>query len=225
MSTKSSKHQKCLWLASWYIQLPVLLPVKDCCNIKMAANFLNYKILNTPSFDPRYEKIVPNYAKRVFSWWWRHRWRHRVASSRPSVFLYKWNKNIFQDNQKRSVISSLKFPYIGIMGWWLFSYKIVFMTSLMTSVGHEVGQILKLLYFQQYISYSVDQKLKISKILMAISLVYSTSGKKVCRDLKMAAISKIWNIKQSFNLTSAMRISSQIMQKNHFRGDDVIKIR
>ena len=42
----------------------------------------------------------------------------------------------------------------------------------------------------------VDQKLKMSEMLMAIFLVYSpsviTSGKKVCRGLKMAAILKIF---------------------------------
>ena len=69
------------------------------------------------------------------------------------------------------------------------------MTSLMKSQDHKVGQILKLIYLLQYLSYSVDQKLKMSKMLMAIFLVYSTSGitsgKKVCRELKMAAILKI----------------------------------
>ena len=69
------------------------------------------------------------------------------------------------------------------------------MTSLMTSLGHKVGQILKLIYLRQYLNYSVDQKLKMSKMLMAIFLVYSTSGitsgKKVRRELKMAAILKI----------------------------------
>ena len=69
------------------------------------------------------------------------------------------------------------------------------MTSLMTSQDHKVGQILKLIYLLQYLSYSVDQKLKMSDMLMAIFLVYSTSGitsgKKVCRELKMAAILKI----------------------------------
>ena len=34
--------------------------------------------------------------------------------------------------------------------------------------------------------YSVDQKLKMSEMLMAIFLVYSPSGKKVCHELKMA---------------------------------------
>ena len=50
------------------------------------------------------------------------------------------------------------------------------MTSLMTSQGHKVGQIFKLLYLRQYLGYSVDQKLKMSEMLMAIFLVYSTSG-------------------------------------------------
>ena len=69
------------------------------------------------------------------------------------------------------------------------------MTSLMTSSGHKVGQILKLIYLRQCLNYSVDQKLKMLEMLMAIFLVYSTSGmtsgKKVCRELKMAAILKI----------------------------------
>ena len=69
------------------------------------------------------------------------------------------------------------------------------MTSLMTSPGNKIGQILKLIYLRQYLSYSVDQKLKMSEMLIAIFLVYSTSGitsgKKVCGDLKMKAILKI----------------------------------
>ena len=65
----------------------------------------------------------------------------------------------------------------------------------MTSQDHKVGQNLKLIYLRQFLSYSVDQKLKMSEMLMAIFLLYSTSGitsgKKVCRELKMAAILKI----------------------------------
>ena len=55
----------------------------------------------------------------------------------------------------------------------------------MTSPGHKISQILKLIYLRQYLSYSVDQKLKMTEMLMAIFLVYSTtgitSGKNVCR--------------------------------------------
>ena len=69
------------------------------------------------------------------------------------------------------------------------------MTLLMTSPGHKIGQILKLIYLRQYLSYSVNQKLKMSEMLMAIFLVYSTSGitsgRKVCREIKMADILKI----------------------------------
>ena len=69
------------------------------------------------------------------------------------------------------------------------------MTSLMMSPRHNIDQILKLIYLRQYLNYSVDQRLKMSEMLMAFFLVYSTSGitscKKVCRELKMAAILKI----------------------------------
>ena len=65
------------------------------------------------------------------------------------------------------------------------------MMSLMTSQDHKVGQILQLIYLLQNLSYSVDQKLKMSEMLMAIFFIYSTSGitsgKKVCCQLKMAA--------------------------------------
>ena len=68
------------------------------------------------------------------------------------------------------------------------------MTSLITSPGYKVGKILKLIYFRQYLSQSIDQKLKISEMLMAIFLVYLTSSitssEKVCRKLKMVAILK-----------------------------------
>ena len=71
------------------------------------------------------------------------------------------------------------------------------MTSFMTSPGHKIGQILKLIYLRQYLNYSLDQKLKMSEMLMAIFLVYSpsgiTSGKKVCCELKMVAIVKMLN--------------------------------
>ena len=98
----------------------------------------------------------------------------------------------FMITKQRAKISSLNFLCICIMRLWLQLYKYIFMTSLMTSSGHKIGQILKLIYLCQYLNYSVDEKLKMSKMLMDIFLVYSssgiTSGKKVCRQLKMAAI-------------------------------------
>ena len=50
------------------------------------------------------------------------------------------------------------------------------MTSLMRSPGYKIGHVLKLIYLRQYLSYSVDQKLEMLEMLMAIFLVYSTSG-------------------------------------------------
>ena len=65
-----------------------------------------------------------------------------------------------------------------------------------------------------------------SEILMAIFLVYSTSGitfdkKKFVASSKWRPFWKFWNIKHSFNLTSDMKRSSQIMSKRFFYGDDV----
>ena len=108
------------------------------------------------------------------------------------------------------------------MRLWLQLYKYIFMTSLMTSPGHKIGQMLKLIYLRQYLSYSVDQELKMSEMLMAIFLLYSTSGKKSLLSSKWQPLWKFWNIKHSFKLTSDMKRSSQIMPKKVFYGDDVI---
>ena len=71
------------------------------------------------------------------------------------------------------------------MRLWLHLYECVFMTSLVTSPGHRAGQILTLVYPRQYLTYSVNQKLKMSEMLMAIIWVNSisgmNSGKKILR--------------------------------------------
>ena len=99
-------------------------------------------------------------------------------------------------------------------------------TSLMTSQDQKVSEILKLIYLRQYLSYRVDLKLKMSEMIMAILLVYSTSGitsgKKFVASSKWRPFWKFWNIKHSFNLTSDMKRSSQIMLKKYFHDDDVI---
>ena len=82
----------------------------------------------------------------------------------------------FMITKQRAKISSLNFLCTCIMRLWLQLYEYIFMTSLMTSPGHKVGQILKLIYLRKYLSYSVDQKFTMSEMLMAIFLVYSTSG-------------------------------------------------
>ena len=46
-----------------------------------SGHFENFEILNTASIWPQIWKDRPKLCqKKVFSWWWRHRWRHRVAS-------------------------------------------------------------------------------------------------------------------------------------------------
>ena len=101
----------------------------------------------------------------------------------------------FMITKQRAKISSLNFLCICIIRLWLQLYEYIFLTSFITLPGHKIGQILKVVYLRQYLNYCVDQKLKMSEMLMAIFLVYSpsgiTSGKKVCRELKMAVILKI----------------------------------
>ena len=108
----------------------------------------------------------------------------------------------FMITYKRAKISSLNFLCMGIMSLWLQLY--IFMTSLMTSPGNKIGQILKLIYLRQYLSYSVDQILKMSEMLMAIFLVCSTSGitsgKKVCLTSHMIRSSQIIIAKKVFFL-------------------------
>ena len=72
---------------------------KVCRELKIVAILKNFKYSTQLQFDLRYEKIVPNYAKRkyihdddviddVTGW----------PQIRPSTFLYKLNNNIFHDN-------------------------------------------------------------------------------------------------------------------------------
>ena len=82
----------------------------------------------------------------------------------------------FMITRKRAKISSFNFLCIDILGLWVHLYRYIFMTSLMTSPGHKVGQFFKLIYLRQYLGYSVDQNRKMSEMLMAIFLVYSISG-------------------------------------------------
>ena len=101
------------------------------------------------------------------------------------------------------------------------------MTSLMTSQDHKVGQILKLIYLLQYLSYSVDQKLKMSEMLMAIFLVYSTSG--ITSGKKSLSRAQNGGHFENFEILHTASIWPQIWkdcpklcQKEYFHDDDVI---
>ena len=189
--------------------------------VKIAAILKFLKYQTQLQFDLRYEKIVPNYAQKIFFM--------MMTSSMTSQGglkvgpLYSFINGIttfFFITKKPANISSLNFLCKDITRLWLCLYKYICMTSLMTSPGHRVGQIFRLIYLRQYLSYSVDQRLKMSEMLMAIFLVYSTSGITSCK--KFVARTKwrpFWiflNIKHSFNLTSYMKRSSQIMSKKVF---------
>ena len=84
---------------------------KVCRELKIAAILKILKYQTQLQLDLRYEKIVPNYAKKkyfhdddviddVTGW----------PQSRPSIFLYKWNNNIFHDNLTTSKHIIIKLP-------------------------------------------------------------------------------------------------------------------
>ena len=120
---------------------------KVCHELKMAAILKILKYKTQLQSDLRYEKIVPNFAKKsIFM---------MMTSSMTSQGglkvgpLYSFMNEIttfFMITKKLAKISSLNFLCIGIMRSWLYLCKYIFMTSLMTSPGHKVGQILKLIY-------------------------------------------------------------------------------
>ena len=184
---------------------------KVCRELKMAAILKILKYQTQLQSDLRSENIVPNCAKKsIFM---------TMTSSMTSQGglkvgpLYSFINEItafFMITKKRAKISSLSVLCIGIMRLWLQLYKYIFMTSLITSPGHKIGQILKFIYLRQYLSLSVNQKLKMSEMLMAITLVYSTSGitsgKKIVASSKWQPLCKFWNIKHSLNFTSDIEI-------------------
>ena len=70
----------------------------------------------------------------------------------PLCSLINGIRTVFMISKTRTKISSLNFLFIGITGLWLHTYTSVFMTSSITSRGHKIGQIMKLLYIHQYFS-------------------------------------------------------------------------
>ena len=74
-----------------YITSGITYGKKVCRELKIVAVLKNLKYLTQLQFDLRYEKILPNYAKKYFheddviddvTGWFQ---------SRPSISLYKWN--------------------------------------------------------------------------------------------------------------------------------------
>ena len=116
-------------------------------------------------------------------------------------FLYIWNKIIFRDSLKRASFNLL---YMFMLGLWLYIYKFLFMTPLITSSDSKIVRNYPRWYFSS--KYWKWSWLPCSYIQPPLSLPVKTD----CCDFKMAAILKIQNINNGFNLTSDI-ISSQIM--------------
>ena len=116
---------------------------------------------------------------------------------------WRHTNNILQANSWRCLIVSVKFHAL--------------MTSPMTSPGHKVGQILKLLYLHNI---SARALTKISKYRKCSWFSYWYIQLPVLLPVKkFVASSKwrpFWHIKHSFNLTADIKISSQIMSKTVF---------
>ena len=87
----------------------------------------------------------------------------------------------------------------------------VLLTSLMTSPGHKIGQILKLLFLRQYLSYSVDQILKMLEMLLAIFLVYQLPVPLRVKSLSRAQIGSYF---ENFAILNTASIWPQIF-KDH----------
>ena len=161
----------------------------------MVAILKILKYLTQLQSDLRYERVVPNFAKKSIFMMMTSSMTSQGGLKVGPLYSFINEITFFMITKKQAKISSQNFLCICIVRLWLHLCKYIFMTSLITSPGNKVNQIFKLIYLRQYLSYSVDQKLKMSEMLMASFLVYSTSGitssKKVCRKLKMAAILKI----------------------------------
>ena len=72
---------------------------KVCRELKMAAIFLNFEILNTASIWPQIWKDRPKLCQNKY--FHDDDVIHDVTGwpqSRPFIFLYKWNNNILHDN-------------------------------------------------------------------------------------------------------------------------------
>ena len=125
---------------------------KICRELKMATILKTLKNKTQLQFSIRYGKIVPNYAKKLLFMMMTS--SMTLQGSIKVDPLYSFIDEIttfFMVTIKRAKISSLNLLCIGIKRLWLL-YKYIFMKLLMTSLGHKVSQIFKLIYLRQYLS-------------------------------------------------------------------------
>ena len=53
------------------------------------GHFEFFEIWHTASIWPQIWKKTSQIMPMFFQWWWHHRWRHRVASKFPSIFMFR----------------------------------------------------------------------------------------------------------------------------------------
>ena len=126
---------------------------KSLSRAQNSGHFENFEILNTASIWPKIWKYRRKLCQKSLFM--------MMTSSMTSQgglkvdplysFIYEIT-TFFMITKKRAKISSLNFLCICIIRLWLQLYKYIVMTSSMTSPGHKIGQILKLIYLRQYLS-------------------------------------------------------------------------
>ena len=116
---------------------------KVCRELKMAAILKIVKYKTQLQSDLRYIKIVPHFAKKsIFMMMTSSMTSQGDLKVGPLYCFINEITTFFMITKKQAKISSLNFLCIGIMTLWLHLCKYIFMTSLMRSTGHKVGQIL-----------------------------------------------------------------------------------
>ena len=117
------------------------------------GHFEHFEILNTPSNSPQIWKDHPELCqKSIFVMMTSSITSYGGLKVRPLYSFINEITTFFMITKKQAKISSLNLLYIGIMRLWLQLYQYIFMTSLMTSPGHKIGQILRFIYLRQYLS-------------------------------------------------------------------------
>ena len=126
---------------------------KVCRELKMAAILKILKYLTQLQSDLRYEKIVLNFAKKsIFMMMTSSMTSQGGLKVGPLYSFINEITTFFMITKKQAKISSQNFLCIGFVRLWLHLCKYIFMTSMITSPGHKVGQIFKLIYLRQYLS-------------------------------------------------------------------------
>ena len=136
-----------------YLTSGIISGKKVCRELKMAAILKILKYLTQLQSDLRYERVVPNFAKKsIFMMMTSSMTSQGGLKVGPLYSFINEITTFFMITKKQAKISSQNFLCICIVRLWLHLCKYIFMTSLIMSPGHKVSQIFKLIYLHQYLS-------------------------------------------------------------------------